>query len=56
MTLDQALAQSWERLELAAWARKREQTAIMLDLMVAAQGDSDSWTKQRDRLVKLLKS
>jgi len=38
-----------------AIAHARHDAEIMLQFMVAAQGDSDSWSRQRDQLIKLLK-
>jgi len=55
MTLDQALAMSWERLELLTTAHERRQARLVLQLMIAAQGDGDCWKRQAEQLRKILK-
>ena len=37
-------------------AYRQRDAERMLQLMVATQGDNKSWTKQKDTLLKLLKS
>lgn len=56
MSLNAALRLSWERLSAEAEAGRRRDARQMLELMVACQGDEKSWERQRERLVKILKS
>jgi hypothetical protein len=45
---------SWEQLELTADAHHRDRAELVLQIMVAAQGDADGWKAQQKRLIKLL--
>lgn len=47
---------SWERLTALAAAHEKKNAMQMLQFMVAAKGDDKSWTAQKERLVKRLKS
>ena len=52
MTLDAALALSWERLAASAAAHRRLDAEQMLLTMVATQGDDKSWKRQAEMLKK----
>jgi hypothetical protein len=46
---------SWERLNLLAEAHERRHARIMMQKMIAAQGDEKSWTALMNWLKKMLK-
>jgi len=45
------MAMSWQQLNALAAAHRRKQADEILMLMVAAQGDNDSWKRQHRILV-----
>ena len=47
---------SWERLTMLAAAHDRRQARLVLQLMVAAQGDNESWKNQMSVLRKIADS
>jgi hypothetical protein len=53
-SLEDALEMSWERLNAIAAARRRVEAERMLMILVAAQGNPESWNALRDRLKRLL--
>jgi hypothetical protein len=45
---------SWERLTALSEAHRRREAETILLLMTAAQGDSKSWSAQRNLLLKVI--
>jgi hypothetical protein len=56
LTRPEALACSFEQLAAAAAANRRRDARTMLEFMVAAQGDDNSWKAQQKMLLKELKN